>query len=581
MKEPVSSLAGAPSATVAHPLGAYASADYGVEDDRVVFSDESGAVLRIKVLPSVDATLSEVRSSLRRDPSTAGLRGGSVRIDSGDALLDAVSMRRLVVLLRMEYGISVAGLRCTPAALQRFAEQVLQTRVRFSGGALEMALFEGPPPSLDGIEPLILAALPPPPPAPPVVEAPAAPVALVEDDVSVAIPEAAAEAPAPGDAPAAARAPLPVDPVALSQPDAAAPAVEAAVVVAAVVEAAMVDAPATAAPVAEAAPAAPAVSEVSEVSEVSVVSPPQPVEAAVGAMAPVAVSPAPTGRGRRRRKGAEPAAAVVAVSPPAVEAPVAVVSAAAPAPIDGGVAAPAAPGSLVESSPAEAVVEARAVASASDAAAAPALAADESSAELPTGPAAASVAARSAEAPVADAPPALAAAAAPAPLGPTSLALAVSSAPPVVEVDDPRRPGELQPAWTREGDRRVLAISRTLRSGAIIRFAGDVVVYGDVNAGAHIEAGGNIVVLGSLRGLAHAGAQGDEEAIVLGFDLKPAQLRIADHIAFPLDSAAPRAGGLLSLFSRDRLAKGGFSPVVALLREGRIVLEDYRGRLPG
>jgi septum site-determining protein MinC len=575
MKEPVSSLAGAPSATVAHSMGAYASADYGVEDDRVVFTDESGAVLRLKVLPSVDATLSEVRSSLRRDPSTAGLRGGAVRIDSGDALLDAVSMRRLVVLLRMEYGISVAGLRCTPAALQRFAEQVLQTRVRFAGGALEMALFEGPPPNLDGIEPLILAALPPPP--APVVELPAAPVALVEDDVQAVIPAPVTEAIAPGDAPPAAalplaapavpaRASLPVDPVALSQPDAA-PAVEAPVV----------EAPAVAAPIAEAAPAAPAA------PAASLPSPQIPVQAAVGSQAPVAVSPAPTGRGRRRRKGAEPAAAVAAVSPPAVEAPVAMVSAAPPAPIDEAAAAPAVSVSLVESSAAEAAlaVEARAVASPVEAAPAPALAADESSADLPTGPAAGSVVAGASEAPVADAPPVVAASAAPAPLGPTGLALAVTSSPPVVEADDPRRPGEVQPVWTREGDRRVLAISRTLRSGAIIRFAGDVVVYGDVNAGAHIEAGGNIVVLGSLRGLAHAGAQGDEEAIVLGFDLKPAQLRIADHIAFPLDSAAPRAGGLLSLFSRDRLAKGGFSPVVALLREGRIVLEDYRGRLPG
>jgi septum formation inhibitor MinC len=201
----------------------------------------------------------------------------------------------------------------------------------------------------------------------------------------------------------------------------------------------------------------------------------------------------------------------------------------------------------------------------------PALAADEPAADLPTGP----VTPRGPAAPPAAASPAA------APAASTSLALTANLALSPAEADDARRPGEVQPVWTREGDRRVLAVSRTLRSGAIIRFPGDVVVYGDVNAGAHIEAGGNIVVLGSLRGLAHAGAQGDEEAIVLGFDLKPAQLRIADHIAFPLDSAAPRSGGLLALFSRDRLAKGGFSPVVALLREGRIVLEDYRGRLPG
>ena len=76
-------------------------------------------------------------------------------------------------------------------------------------------------------------------------------------------------------------------------------------------------------------------------------------------------------------------------------------------------------------------------------------------------------------------------------------------------------------------------------------------------------------------------AQGDTGAVVLGFDLKPAQLRIADHIAFPEGGAASRSNSLLSLFQRDRSAKGAFSPVVALVRDGHIVLEDYRGRLPG
>jgi hypothetical protein len=260
---------------------------------------------------------------------------------------------------------------------------------------------------------------------------------------------------------------------------------------------------------------------------------------------------------------------------------VAVVSAEAAAPpVDAAPLLDAAPSALVadnsvaEGAPVDApapAVEANAVVSDGAAAPVPALAADEPAADLPTGP----VTPRGPAAPPAAASPAA------APAASTSLALTANLALSPAEADDARRPGEVQPVWTREGDRRVLAVSRTLRSGAIIRFPGDVVVYGDVNAGAHIEAGGNIVVLGSLRGLAHAGAQGDEEAIVLGFDLKPAQLRIADHIAFPLDSAAPRSGGLLALFSRDRLAKGGFSPVVALLREGRIVLEDYRGRLPG
>ena len=64
-----------------------------------------------------------------------------------------------------------------------------------------------------------------------------------------------------------------------------------------------------------------------------------------------------------------------------------------------------------------------------------------------------------------------------------------------------------------------MVLEKTLRSGKTIRFAGDVMVYGDVNAGAHIEADGNIVVFGSLRGLAHAGARGDERAVIISFDL--------------------------------------------------------------
>ena len=72
---------------------------------------------------------------------------------------------------------------------------------------------------------------------------------------------------------------------------------------------------------------------------------------------------------------------------------------------------------------------------------------------------------------------------------------------------------------------------RTLRSGASIRFDGDVYVFGDVNPGAQVVATGNIVVLGALKGVAHAGAAGDEDAFILAFDLRPTQLRIGRRIA--------------------------------------------------
>jgi septum site-determining protein MinC len=130
-----------------------------------------------------------------------------------------------------------------------------------------------------------------------------------------------------------------------------------------------------------------------------------------------------------------------------------------------------------------------------------------------------------------------------------------------------------------EPGRRLLVVERTLRSGANIRYPGDVIVYGDVNAGAQIEAGGNIIVLGSLRGMAHAGAESDESATIVGFEIRPSQLRIGRKIGYPPDR--PRSsGGLLALFGAGKAQEKGFSPEIAYVKEGAIVLEDWRGRLP-
>jgi septum site-determining protein MinC len=112
--------------------------------------------------------------------------------------------------------------------------------------------------------------------------------------------------------------------------------------------------------------------------------------------------------------------------------------------------------------------------------------------------------------------------------------------------------------------RQVLVIERTLRSGTSTRFRGDVLVYGDVNSGAEIEAAGNIVVLGTLRGLAWAGSGGDDAAMIVSFDLRPAQLRIGRRIAF--------------LPERPR-GRGPRLPEAAVVQDGEIVLRDYRGRM--
>lgn len=118
------------------------------------------------------------------------------------------------------------------------------------------------------------------------------------------------------------------------------------------------------------------------------------------------------------------------------------------------------------------------------------------------------------------------------------------------------------------GAHRMLPVERTVRSGSTIRFPGDIVVYGDVNAGAVVIASGNILVLGRLSGLAHAGADGDERAVVIGFDLRPPQVRIGKKIAIAPDraEAPPRKHAL---------------PEIAWVSGDTIVIEEYRGRLPG
>ena len=128
-------------------------------------------------------------------------------------------------------------------------------------------------------------------------------------------------------------------------------------------------------------------------------------------------------------------------------------------------------------------------------------------------------------------------------------------------------PTEPEPTGSREGPDGVRVEVRTLRSGAVLRHGGDVVLYGDVNPGAEILAGGNITVLGTLMGVVHAGTRLGERAWVLALDLKATQLRIGPHILIP-GSPGPTAGRPV------RAAE------LALVRDGAIVIEPWRGRLP-
>jgi septum site-determining protein MinC len=136
-----------------------------------------------------------------------------------------------------------------------------------------------------------------------------------------------------------------------------------------------------------------------------------------------------------------------------------------------------------------------------------------------------------------------------------------------VAPDDLQLEDEGESTSEADGGRRILTIDRTLRSGAIVRFPGDVTVFGDVNAGAQIEASGNIVVLGALRGLAHAGSHGDERSVIVSFDLRPTQIRIGSKIAMAPDEKTERIPRLQI-------------PEIAWVEGDRVVIEEYKGKLP-
>ena len=121
----------------------------------------------------------------------------------------------------------------------------------------------------------------------------------------------------------------------------------------------------------------------------------------------------------------------------------------------------------------------------------------------------------------------------------------------------PRPERRTRPLDTELSGDEAILVQRTLRSGHSLKFAGHIVVIGDVNPGAEIVAGGNVIVWGRLRGTVHAGAQGNAEAVVCALNLSPMQLRIADQIRItPEQRKKPR-------------------PEVARLVDGQVIAEPW------
>jgi septum site-determining protein MinC len=118
--------------------------------------------------------------------------------------------------------------------------------------------------------------------------------------------------------------------------------------------------------------------------------------------------------------------------------------------------------------------------------------------------------------------------------------------------------GELPPIDSDVRGESAVVIKQTVRSGNVVRHIGHVIVIGDVNPGAQIIAGGDVLIWGRLRGIVHAGANGDASAIVGALDMRPQQLRIANHVAVAPDTSTPRTRA-----------------EVAFVKDGQIMAEEW------
>lgn len=131
---------------------------------------------------------------------------------------------------------------------------------------------------------------------------------------------------------------------------------------------------------------------------------------------------------------------------------------------------------------------------------------------------------------------------------------------------EPGQVYEGPPHEPRRGN-EALIIKHTCRSGEVIRYPGDVVVFGDVNPGAVIIADGDIIVLGSLRGMAQAGAEDNPKATILALNLETQRLQIGQHAG-----EAPRES------KRHRHGNRNPGPQIAYLRRGSVFVAPFTRR---
>jgi septum site-determining protein MinC len=118
----------------------------------------NGALI-LGLLPG--ASFDALRAALRANFSGDRFRGATMRLDIGARDVDLFELRRLIHLLKGEFGVDVVGMHCTNEALLRFAEREFKLKVHLQAPEPE-APAPPPPPTVQEEAATELVAAPPP-----------------------------------------------------------------------------------------------------------------------------------------------------------------------------------------------------------------------------------------------------------------------------------------------------------------------------------------------------------------------------------------------------------------------------------
>lgn len=100
-----------------------------------------------------------------------------------------------------------------------------------------------------------------------------------------------------------------------------------------------------------------------------------------------------------------------------------------------------------------------------------------------------------------------------------------------------------------------LYVKSNLRAGHLIRYPGNVIIYGDVNPSAEIIAAGDVIIWGNCRGTVQAGSNHDSRASISALKFNNCQLRIADSFLDLSKHSKKRKTDKNNFFNGAELAK--------------------------